>query len=476
MKKIILKITVLALIVGGFTSCDSELDQVPFDEFGTENAYVTAGDFENAVRGVYETLTYGNLYGGSDGGGMLDAPDVLADNVTFSQDGRHSRFSMHNWYYSPANASMSSLYYYNYMLIFRANQLLEYIEDFEGENKENIMAETKALRALAYFNTVNFFGKIPTQSSDANSSLGIPYLTEADPLARPARETVGFIYERIVEDLLDAVEGINESNPDGRLDKNGVNLLLSRVYLYMGEYAKAASAASKVTKPVAARESMVDVWEDTSRDGLIFYIQNEEPTLGFSIGVPWSQGPKSNLRPEYVVSYDFYNLFEDDDIRKDAFTFQASGYNAIKKLFGRPGQSDGKVDIKILRAAEAYLNKAEALAMDPSGDLNAAKTALKEVMNKRYNNPPNIDGLDRNALISRIRLERRLEFAFEYQRFFDIKRWGMGIVRDGHGDKMDGSGTPSEAQNLAAGDHRFQMPISQTAMDRNENLVQNPNY
>src|SRR5690606_3992721 len=97
MKKIIYKISVLTLVRGGFTSCDSELDQIPFDSLATSQAYLTVADFENATRGIYLTLTAGSLYGGSDGGGMLDAPDVLADNVTFAQKGRGSRRTLHNW-------------------------------------------------------------------------------------------------------------------------------------------------------------------------------------------------------------------------------------------------------------------------------------------------------------------------------------------------------------------------------------------
>ena len=96
MKNIIYKISILLFIAGIFSSCDDELDQVPFDAFGTENAYETAADFENAVRGVYSALTRGGLYGSSDAGSMLSAPDVLSDNVTLSQYGRFTKSGLHN--------------------------------------------------------------------------------------------------------------------------------------------------------------------------------------------------------------------------------------------------------------------------------------------------------------------------------------------------------------------------------------------
>src|SRR5690554_3262914 len=131
MKNIISKITVLTLIVGILSSCDDELNQVPFDEFGTENAYETAADFENAVRGIYSSLTSASLYGGSDAGGMIDAPDVLADNLTFAQKGRSTRRTLHNWQYGPADGPMAGLYYSSYVTIYRANLLLANVDDFE---------------------------------------------------------------------------------------------------------------------------------------------------------------------------------------------------------------------------------------------------------------------------------------------------------------------------------------------------------
>ncbi|MDC8001005.1 RagB/SusD family nutrient uptake outer membrane protein [Aequorivita todarodis] len=475
MKKIILKITVLALILLGVTACDSKLDQIPFDQFGNENAYVSAADFENAVRGAYAGFTSGSMYGGSDQGGMIDAGDVLADNVTIAQDGRGTRSTLHNWRYVAADGPLSNTYQRTYIIANRANLILENIVSFEGDNKENIIAEAKAIRALAHLNSAIFFAKIPTQSGDANGSLGIAYVTEADANALPARETVGVVYDKIVADLTDALAGINETNPPGRLNKQGVATLLSRVYLYMGKYDLAVNAANMVTTKPAARNNVVGVWKDANQDGLLFYIPNEVGTLGIGVGVAYSQGSLNNLTPEYVVDYDFYTKFSDEDIRKEAYTAPgqkgSNKYNAIVKWFGRDSSFDGLVDLKVLRAAEAYLNKAEAYYR--LGNETAARNALDEVRSRRYTTFAG--GETGQALLDAIMLERRLEFAFEGHRFIDLKRWGLGVQRDGFGDLRDGTGVPSDVQSLSVG-NKLQLPIDQTIIDVNPNIQQNPGY
>jgi hypothetical protein len=477
MKKIIYKIAVLTLVIGSFTSCDSELDQIPFDALATSQAYSTVADFENAARGIYSSLTNGSLYGGSDAGGMLDAPDVLSDNVTFAQKGRGTRSTLHNWQYSASSEPMSGLYERAYQMIYRANLLIEKSADFDGENKDKVVAEAKALRALGHLNVATFFAKLPTQSADANSSLGVAYVTSADFSIEPARLTVGDTYDMIVTDLKDALVDIPASNVDGRLTKDAVNTLLSRVYLYMGQWQNAIDAASLVAKPVAARNKVVGVWEDTNKDGVLFWIDVDPPGLDITPGVTWSQFGVNTLVPEYVVSYPFYQLFTSDDIRTEAYTFQGKNgalkFNAIKKLFGRAdGLFAGRVDIKILRAAEARLNIAE--AEYNLGNEGPARAALDAVRSKRYTTPPS--GETGTALRDAIRLERRLEFAFESQRFFDLKRWGIAIERGSFGDLNDGSGVPSVSTNLQLGNDKFQLPIPQTATDLNPNLQQNPGY
>lgn len=471
MKKYFKIIIIIVFFTGLFVSCQDELDQLPYDEFATENAYVTAQDFENGIRGVYSALTLGGLYGDS----QLSVPDVLSDNVTLCQAGRFTKRTLHDYEYN-SNSTLLATYNNAYTLIFRANQILYFVQNFEGESKDNIIAEAKALRALAHFNLVTVFGQIPTQSSEANSSLGIAYVLEPDPNIEPARLSVAESYSMILEDLVDAKSKINETNPVGRMGADAVNVLLSRVYLYMGQWQNAINAANDVSANVASRDNVVGVWEDTSQDGLLMYIPNVDPILGNSIGVTWSQGPMTSIIPEYVVSFQLYNLFADDDIRKEAYTFEGTNggtqYNGIKKLFGRPGVFNGEVDYKIFRASEAYLNKAEAY-YNLGNDI-AARAALDMVRENRYITPPN--GETGIALGNAIRLERRLEFAFEYQRFFDLKRWGLTINRTIAGDIADGSGTPSDVLTLQAGSLLFQLPIAQESLDVNPNLQQNPGY
>lgn len=477
MKKIVYKVLFTILIVGGFASCDKDLDQVPYDEFASENAFVTAADFENGIRGAYSALTRAGYYGSSDAGSMLSIPDVISDNVTLAQRGRRTKRYLHEFEYLPT-ATVRGFYADAYTVIYRANNLLFYLQDFEGENRANIEAEARALRAMAHFDLVRVFGKIPTQSGDANGSLGVAYVTEPEPLVEPARATVGEVYQNIVDDLTFAAANINATNDPGRMNKDAVNTLLSRAYLYMGQWQNAINAANNVSTAVAPRESVVGIWDDTTQDGLLFYIPNEATVLNLNIGVTWSQGNVTTLIPEYVASYELFQLYSDEDIRKEAFILPATNnasnmeFNAIRKLFGRPGQFNGQVDIKILRAAEAILNKAE--AQYELGQTGQALTTLNQLRDNRYTSYTG--GETGTALRDAIRLERRLEFAFEYQRLFDLKRWGLPIQREGFGDLADGTGTPSENLNLPASSFKFQLPISNGSRDLNPNLEQNPGY
>src|SRR5690606_22445509 len=144
-----------------------------------------------------------------------------------------------------------------------------------------------------------------------------------------------------------------------------------------------------------------------------------------------------------------------NDIRFEAYTISAVTLdgttaiplNSIRKLLGKNGATNGQADWKIFRAEEAQLNKAEALFN--LGQEGPARAALDVVRNQRYTSFAG--GETGTALRDAIRLERRLEFAFEYQRYFDLKRWGLSLERTNHGDIADGTGTPSQLLTITDG-------------------------
>ena len=482
MKKTIYKATLALFLAIGLVSCDSDLDQLPHDSLGTDQAYNTAQDYENAIRGAYSVFFSGGYYGGGDSGDLNSLPEVLADNVIRNPNGRGTKRTLYDYNFDAASAHMG-IYSRGYAMIYRANLILDYMEknDFQGENKTQIMAEARALRGIAHFDMVKFYGKIPTQGGDLG--LGVAYITKPEPKATPARLPLLETYDRILEDLEFAYNNIDSSVKDGRLNKEALAIYLSRIYLYLGgddNNQKASTYASAVTTQPAQRAQLTDLFLDNNKAGLVFYISNIPGADGMdaSIGNAWGQGNVNGTTSEYNVTPSSYNLFDDSDIRKTAFMKDGRDNNGnrgyfVGKLWGKDGNYNGKVDLKILRAEEAILNKAE--AEYKLGNPGPALAELDRLRALRYENftSGNETG---DALWEAIKLERRLEFAFEYNRFLDLKRWGEDVNRVDEGHHQDGEGLKPVRLDVENSDIRFVLPFSREALNRNLNTVQNPGY
>jgi hypothetical protein len=489
MKKYILKISLALAVSTGFIACEDSLTENPFSTSAPVQVFKDVAGFDNAMRGVYSGFVGrdGQMYGVYLGGDYNIDGDVLADNLILSTEGRLTKRSLFEWIYS-AN-STSFLYADGYKIIYRANAILENLDNLdEGPVKDNFAGEALMARSLAHFDVVRAYGKIPTQSADANASLGMSIQLSANAFDTPTRNTVGEVYTRIVSDLETAKTLINEDNGLGRFNKNAANALLSRVYLYMGEMQKCIDAANRVTGTVASIASFPDIWNDESNDGVLakLVISIDD---GMDIGTEYSQSQilddnlpavPSNLsfRSEYVADFDFYNLYQTNDIRTTTYfytsAFAGRQQNHIIKHLGKVGQNNNIVDHKTFRMAEVLLNKAEAqAALNLDADALATLDILRVNRYTGFNSP----GESGQTLKDAIALERRLELAFEGHRFYDLKRTNQSVVRSAvNGDVADGSGTPAVSTSLPAGDFRFQLPIPQDALNVNENTEQNPGY
>ena len=470
------------LATGLLVSCDDELDIDPFEEGNPATFFNSVSSFQNGVDGVYSQLW--NYYS-APAAGLQCIPDILADNVILSQTGRKSNEDYYDYRYNPNTGGAISLYWSEaYEAINAANLVIGQIDNLAaGPARDNILGQALAARAIAHFDLVRVYAMIPTQSADADNSPGIVYMKvedgdTGDPYAQPARETVASNYAEIIGDLEQAAQLIGDSNGEGRLDRDGVYGMLSRVYLYNGDYQLAIDAADEVQTDVADAADLLDVYEDTTNEGVIIeWSVNTSSESGFNnVGVLYSQTTPPNTVSEYVIDYEFYNNLDPNDLRLDVIQYdatnQGNNYNAVRKFLGETGQVNGRVDIKVLRAAEVVLNKAEAqFELDREGP---ALTTLNILRDARYTSYTG--GESGQALEDAIQYERRVELSFEGHRFFDLKRRGESIQRSNNGDIQDGTGTPPEVLTLPAGDYRFQLPIPAAEINANPNMEQNPNY
>lgn len=471
-------------------SCKDELELTPFDQLEEGSALKTPTDFGAAIRGAYSSLlgVEDNEYYPS----KLLIPEVLSDNLIIVQTGRKSRQLFYEFKLD-ANSTWSVALLYGYRSIDRANRIIANINNLsDGEFKNDILGQAKAIRALSHFDLATNFAPSFTKVNPDDANTGIPIKETADAAAKPSRSTLNQTFNFIINELKEAKELTKNDRSavaEGILNKAAISSILARVYLYKGDYVnakleaqEAISLIGSANTAIASRADFPAIYKDNSpaNAGVVFKLKVTEQDRIYT-GTEYNQStPTAGIRSEYVPTYELYSKYSDDDIRKSTYfnTSEFSGnlYNHIIKYSSRPGSSAGLVDVKVVRGAEVYLILAEAAAR--TGDDATALDALDAVRSRRYEgfSSPGENG---DALLNSILLERRLELAFEGFRYYDLKRLGLPIIRSAtEGDYADGSGTPApaDAQIIPANDNRFTLPIPTAERQANPNFEQSPGY
>jgi hypothetical protein len=475
------KIIYLVALSFALNSCsDEDITFAPYNAVSESIVLRNVSDFDNMLTGAYSYMIKNGGAGGYGTEFIIDT-EVMSDNVILKVEGRQSNATGFRLLSVP-NSSHFDYYVSAYRAAEAATRIISNIDVIPQDAvRDNIEGQARFLRALNNFDMVRIYSKIPTQSADANASLGMYYLDVVEPFSKPSRSTVTDSYSKIIADLLIAKDKIGTSNTtaSGRASRAAVFALLSRVYLYMGNYPKVIEFGNLAIagNTVCPRASFAGLWKDVNSAGVLFKLRIDQVD-GVSPGVVYFQTIATGIRSEYVVPKSFSDLFAATDIRKAAYVktspFNGINYNHIIKYEGRLTGNPAIVDIKVLRLEEVYLNMAEAQYRIDGGGL----AFLNAVRSQRY--LPFVSGNETGApLLSAILLERRLELAFEMDRFFTLKRLGAAMVRNAvEGDYADGAGTKVEtsALTIPAGNFKWQLPVPQSQIDLNSNLVQNPGY
>jgi SusD family. len=124
------------------------------------------------------------------------------------------------------------------------------------------------------------------------------------------------------------------------------------------------------------------------------------------------------------------------------------------------------------RYADVLLLKAEALILKDSPDLNAAANIIDQVRQRvGLAKLPTATKSNKTAMEEALLKERRLEMAYEGQRWFDLVR--LNKVESVM-NAVYGKDSGRRAMRYAFGPDSYRLPIPQAAMDQNPNLVQKP--
>ena len=248
MKNIKLYILLAALISLGACSKDF-LDTEDVTSATEQNFYKTQGDAWKALVGVYDGLQ--RVWSG---GVAFPVASTIMSDEAFGATGNADGFGYQmmdefDKLRSPSDQDMFgdswALYY---KAIYRANMLLTHMNgiDWKGNTtlRNTYEAETRFIRAYCYFDMVRLWGNIPLITTPTTANV---------PQANPDS-----VYKLIAEDLKFAAAnlagtsyGSQDPSTRGRVTKWAAEALLGRVFLYYTGYYGKPDLVGEVTKPQA---------------------------------------------------------------------------------------------------------------------------------------------------------------------------------------------------------------------------------
>lgn len=475
MKKIkyIFLVSATFLIAG----CSNFLDKAPILDQSTEITMSAFSGLNKAVAGAYSPLQSSSWYGGSF---ILDA-EMRSGNGRRDKEGefQSGRYvNTYTWNYSADNTS--DLWGRAYYVISAVNNVLTNLEgktssSVSEKDINNLKAECMFIRALCHLDLVLVYGQPYTYQPE---SLGVPVVLKTDPEGKPARNTVKEVYIQILEDLLVAEKAMDPAfvrvgdDPKASVSLYAIQALLSRVYLYMGNWQEAANYATKVidskkfTFWTASEYPLI--WNKEKADAageVIFEIYGKKTNEyhGSWEDISYMTNPAGYA--DCALSKDLTSLYSQDDVRYQIF--RTDKENKSNNLWTGKylGKGDGTPDannIIVLRLSEMYLNRAEALV---NGAKIAGVTPISDLNAIRSNrNVGDISSAGRGD----IELDRRLELAYEGHYLFDLARWGKPVKRTDY--------TEVNNKDIDFPSYLWALPIPKGELDINPNLKQNSNY
>lgn len=464
--------TLLATI-GAFTSCNDFLNEEPKLKQSNELTFSTLEGLDAATAALYGMMQSSAWYDGQ----FILQSELRAGNAKnpLSEPGSGRYRQDTQWNYTENNTS--ACWSYAYYTIARANNVINNLAstnmgDYTQQDANNLKAEALFMRALCHLDLVITYAQPYSYQPDG---LGVPVDT-VTVNGQPARNTVKEVYEQIESDLLTAESIISDNYTRNGVDDNAavvskeaIQALLSRVYLYMEQWQKSADYATKVIN--SGKYSLVDadtyksMWSASvaAKGGeIIFEVygsnKNEYWDASGWEHLPYILDRGNDGSSDVCATSDLVSLYEEGDVRASLYEFSNGDYFVLKYK-GKEGAVPRQVNVPILRLAEMYLNRAEAISNGASISKVSARSDLEAIAAKRGATvPAQFNIFD----------ERRKELAFEGHIVYDYARCKKKIERTDFDDVKN--------KDIPWPSTMWAMPIPKRELEANPNMVQNPGY
>lgn len=487
-----LYLVLVIAVAGGFVSCSRVIDQDPSHTVDGSNFFRTVEDYEKALTGLYARLLQDGYYGTSNTGAnaLVGLPDILSDNLFEGPESLGNFQDYSRWTYTADDASIADMWLDMYRIVQQSNLVLRGIDKLVASHPgavNRIKAQALALRAMAHFDLLRYFGEELERNSPAK---GVAYVEVFDIEQKPARLTVEQSYDKIEADLKNAkwlmasmdrpIQGNGTGAADrSYVDEMVVNAMLARVYLTSNQPDSAVKYSSLVIneRPLSSRANFPNIWIDNSTAEVIWSVKFEAFNSPIGSVLYYSVGNRAEYRPttSLLSMYDqvndvrfgsYFRLVQRGANRNDPSRparIVLIKHDARQSSLSRP---DGIVNFKAIRTGEMYLIRAEAYARLGGANEALGLADLNALRSARISNyvPVVLAG---QALLDAIEQERRKELVGEGHRFLDLKRTSRTVSRITN---------CANFCTLLPGAREWAFPIPQPEILANQNMEQNDGY
>jgi hypothetical protein len=411
-------ITLIALVLG-FTACEDAITFYQDDDRFVleENALESPEDVQELLNSVYDVEA--NFLGGQ----MQNLGELLSDALS-DPTGRNDDYTqVWNRRTDFFNGTIDGVYRDAYIAIYRANSLLERVDEVAGVTPDfstRVKAESRFIRGLNHYMVLRLFAQ-PYVPNTQNSQSGIIIKTNTDYAPAP-RSTVEDCYDAVIADLRNAANNLPASN-EVYATSWAAKALLAKVYLEMGMLDSALARANDVIDNGPFVLDDFDRFENGGSTERIFYVVSN-PGINDRRGGGFSGNYRTDqpTQPTLQISASFYNYLGADtsDLRYKNW-IEVINPGASNQFFGTSKFNFEFLDVPVIHLTEMYLIKAEALQR--LGNSPAAIPVLN-VLRQRANVADYPTTLSSTEVFDAVMFERAMEMCFEGDRVFQLKRMG----------------------------------------------------